>query len=84
MLKRKSNEPQKGCTLLNEVSRLSVLILISVAEMAEKPLYRVTCGDIGTDPEEAEKVTDCPETPGHTNPLVPRVGIRVGKSLGLR
>ncbi|KAF1848143.1 uncharacterized protein K460DRAFT_364126 [Cucurbitaria berberidis CBS 394.84] len=27
----------------------------SVAEMAEKPLYRVTCGDIGTDPEEAEK-----------------------------
>lgn len=28
----------------------------SVAEIAEKPLYRVTCGDIGTDPEAVEKV----------------------------
>ena len=27
----------------------------SVAEMAEKPLYRVTCGDIGTQPEAVEK-----------------------------
>lgn len=27
----------------------------SVAELAEKPLYRVTCGDIGTDPEAVEK-----------------------------
>jgi SpoVK/Ycf46/Vps4 family AAA+-type ATPase len=27
----------------------------SVAEIAEKPLYRVTCGDIGTKPEEVEK-----------------------------
>ncbi|KAL9117302.1 MAG: hypothetical protein Q9187_006162, partial [Circinaria calcarea] len=27
----------------------------SVAEIAEKPLYRVTCGDIGTDPEAVEK-----------------------------
>ncbi|RSM13182.1 hypothetical protein CEP52_002042 [Fusarium oligoseptatum] len=27
----------------------------SVAEMARKPLYPVTCGDIGTDPEEVEK-----------------------------
>jgi SpoVK/Ycf46/Vps4 family AAA+-type ATPase len=27
----------------------------SVAEMAEKPLYRVTCGDIGTNPEDVEK-----------------------------
>ncbi|KAI1131336.1 AAA family ATPase [Nemania abortiva] len=27
----------------------------SVAELAERPLYRVTCGDIGTDPEEVEK-----------------------------
>ncbi|KAF4895382.1 hypothetical protein CGCF415_v011882 [Colletotrichum fructicola] len=27
----------------------------SVAELAEKPLYRVTCGDIGTDPEKVEK-----------------------------
>lgn len=27
----------------------------SVAEMAEKPLFRVTCGDIGTKPEEVEK-----------------------------
>jgi len=27
----------------------------SVAEIAEKPLYRVTCGDIGTEPDEVEK-----------------------------
>ena len=27
----------------------------SVAELASKPLYRVTCGDIGTDPESVEK-----------------------------
>lgn len=27
----------------------------SVAELAEKPLYRVTCGDIGTFPEEVEQ-----------------------------
>ncbi|KAJ5452767.1 ATPase AAA-type core [Penicillium cf. griseofulvum] len=27
----------------------------SVAEIAERPLYRVTCGDIGTKPEEVEK-----------------------------
>ncbi|KAK2774687.1 ATPase [Colletotrichum kahawae] len=30
----------------------------SVAELAEKPLYRVTCGDIGTDPEKVEKYLD--------------------------
>lgn len=27
----------------------------SVAEHARKPLYRVTCSDIGTKPEEVEK-----------------------------
>jgi SpoVK/Ycf46/Vps4 family AAA+-type ATPase len=27
----------------------------TVAEMAQKPLFRVTCGDIGTKPEEVEK-----------------------------
>ena len=27
----------------------------SVAELAEKPLFRVTCGDIGTQPEDVEK-----------------------------
>lgn len=27
----------------------------SVAEIAEKPLYRVTCGDIGTEPRQVEK-----------------------------
>ncbi|KAK8038646.1 hypothetical protein PG993_007057 [Apiospora rasikravindrae] len=30
----------------------------SVAEMAEKPLFRVTCGDIGTKPEEVGKYLD--------------------------
>jgi hypothetical protein len=32
------------------------LICASVAELAKKPLYRVTCGDIGTKAEEVEKV----------------------------
>lgn len=30
----------------------------SVAEIAEKPLYRVTCGDVGTKPEDVEKYLD--------------------------
>jgi SpoVK/Ycf46/Vps4 family AAA+-type ATPase len=30
----------------------------SVAELAERPLYPVTCGDIGTDPEGVEKYLD--------------------------
>lgn len=30
----------------------------SVAEAVEKPLYRVTCGDIGTEPEAVEKYLD--------------------------
>lgn len=34
------------------------LTCISVAEVAKKPLYRVTCGDIGTKAEEVEKVVD--------------------------
>jgi hypothetical protein len=29
--------------------------VISVAELAEMPLYRVTCGDIGTNAEAVEK-----------------------------
>jgi hypothetical protein len=29
----------------------------SVAELAEKPLYRVTCGHIGTKPEEVEQAS---------------------------
>jgi SpoVK/Ycf46/Vps4 family AAA+-type ATPase len=37
--------PGRGKTLTAE----------SVAEFAERPLYRVTCGDIGTDPESVEK-----------------------------
>jgi SpoVK/Ycf46/Vps4 family AAA+-type ATPase len=30
----------------------------SIAEFSERPLYRVTCGDIGTDPESVEKYLD--------------------------
>ena len=30
-------------------------VLISVAEIAEMPLYRVTCGDIGTSADMVEK-----------------------------
>lgn len=37
--------PGRGKTLTAE----------SVAEIAEKPLYRVTCGDVGVQPEEVEK-----------------------------
>ncbi|KAF5684324.1 AAA family ATPase [Fusarium circinatum] len=33
----------------------SPVTLLSVAEMAKKPLYRVTCGDIGTEAQEVEK-----------------------------
>lgn len=29
----------------------------SIAEMQERPLYRVTCGDIGIEPKEVEEVT---------------------------
>lgn len=32
-----------------------IRIKFSVAEIAQKPLYRVTCGDIGTDPKDVEK-----------------------------
>ncbi|KAF2999956.1 hypothetical protein E8E14_003520 [Neopestalotiopsis sp. 37M] len=31
----------------------------SVAEVAKRPLYRVTCGDIGTKAEEVEKIWEC-------------------------
>lgn len=35
----------------------------SIAEEQERPLYRVTCGDIGTEPKEVEQVTLSP-SPG--------------------
>lgn len=28
----------------------------SIAELEERPLYRITCGDIGTEPDDVEKV----------------------------
>jgi len=31
------------------------LFIYSVAELAKKPLYRVTCGDIGTEAEKIER-----------------------------
>ncbi|KAF2770959.1 hypothetical protein EJ03DRAFT_349978 [Teratosphaeria nubilosa] len=37
----------------------------SVAEIARKPLYRVTCGDIGTDPQEVENYLESVFTLGH-------------------
>jgi hypothetical protein len=39
---------------LNPVATTSAYTF-SVAELAEKPLYRVTCGDIGTNPQEVEE-----------------------------
>ncbi|KAJ0163707.1 hypothetical protein CTA2_2540 [Colletotrichum tanaceti] len=32
------------------------ILLHGVAEIAEKPLYKVTCGDVGTKPDEVEEV----------------------------
>ncbi|KAI1390037.1 uncharacterized protein F4822DRAFT_400596 [Hypoxylon trugodes] len=37
----------------------------TVAELAEKPLYRVTCGDIGTKPEDVEKYLESVLHLGH-------------------
>ncbi|KAL1595286.1 hypothetical protein SLS60_009976 [Paraconiothyrium brasiliense] len=45
LIRRLMKGPGTGKTLTAE----------SVAEIAEKPLFRVTCGDIGTKPEEVEK-----------------------------
>lgn len=35
----------------------------SIAEAQEKPLYRVTCGDIGTEPESVESVRSFQKKP---------------------
>jgi hypothetical protein len=40
---------------LHRVLHISNRRSLSVAEIAEKPLYRVTCGDIGTDADDVEK-----------------------------
>lgn len=42
----------------------------SVAELAEKPLYRVTCGDIGTNPEDVERVSANHLTPSNKNTYI--------------
>lgn len=56
----------------------------SVAEIAKKPLYRVTCGDIGTEAADVEKyletvlylgkIWDCgmPPHPPHISPVIVR------------
>ncbi|EEU39480.1 uncharacterized protein NECHADRAFT_94444 [Fusarium vanettenii 77-13-4] len=41
----------------------------SIAEEQERPLYRVTCGDIGTEPKEVEQVTLSP-SPGPVYMLI--------------
>lgn len=48
---------RQGIRVFEEITSSCSLPLIeySVAELAEKPLYRVTCGDIGTDAEDVEK-----------------------------
>jgi AAA+ superfamily predicted ATPase len=38
----------------------------SVAELAEKPLYPVTCGDIGTEPEQVDQT----QNKNHRRPTV--------------
>ena len=44
------------------VKTLETLILIehSVAEVAQRPLYRVTCGGVGTNAEDVERVLPFP------------------------
>jgi hypothetical protein len=49
-------ERYTSCQFIKTNYQLRLIVLHSVAEIAEKPLYRVTCGDIGTDPEDVEKV----------------------------
>ena len=63
----------------------------SVAEIAKKPLYRVTCGDIGTDAEKVEEVCwsrpiilKCYLTKGSTLKLystLARYGIAVSRKI---
>lgn len=63
----------------------------SVAEIAKKPLYRVTCGDIGTDAEKVEEVCwsrpiilKCYLTNGSTSKLystLARYGIVVSRKI---
>jgi hypothetical protein len=38
------------------IVHISGLFIDSVAELARKPLYRVTCGDIGTSVDAIDKV----------------------------
>ncbi|PQE27770.1 hypothetical protein CJF31_00009998 [Rutstroemia sp. NJR-2017a BVV2] len=45
----------KNSDLISGKGNGLIVLLHGVAEIAEKPLYRVTCGDIGTDPEDVEK-----------------------------
>ncbi|KAK0644220.1 hypothetical protein B0T16DRAFT_417343 [Cercophora newfieldiana] len=46
---------EKATDLISGKGNGLIILLHGVAELAEKPLYRVTCGDIGTKPEEVEK-----------------------------
>ena len=41
--------------MISEFENDRLISVCSVAELAEKPLYRVTCGDIGTTPEKVER-----------------------------
>lgn len=44
----------------------SLICSTSVAEIAEMPLYNVTCGDIGTKPDEVETYLEGVLTLGKT------------------
>ncbi|TVY59635.1 hypothetical protein LSUE1_G008802 [Lachnellula suecica] len=46
---------EKGTDVMSGKGNGLIVLLHGVAELAKKPLYRVTCGDIGTDPEGVEK-----------------------------
>jgi hypothetical protein len=64
----------------------------SIAETQERPLYRITCGDVGIEPTEVEKVGSIvpPPTYSHTERRhmltapVPQLGSRHWQGLGLR
>ncbi|KAF3243849.1 hypothetical protein TWF192_007916 [Orbilia oligospora] len=46
---------EAGTDLMSNKGNGLIILLHGVAEHAEKPLYRVTTGDVGTDPEAVEK-----------------------------
>ena len=69
--KHSQNSPDSPDSPDNSVD--SYLTLVSVAELVEKPLYRVTCGDIGTTPGDVEKVWPSADIYPRYKPNIPSI-----------